>query len=308
MWRIVDIASDHRHLRLEKAALMVCEGKEVLGRIPLDEINGIVLHGHGCTLTTEILSACAQTSIPVTVCDRRHQPISLAWPMVGQYEQSDRIDAQVAATDRLKNRLWRDVVRAKLREQARVLDLKDSSGAAAMKKLLPLVKAGDPDNIEARGARFYWSRLMGDSFIRDPDGTGVNGALNYGYTILRSAMARSVASTGLHPALSLFHIGKRNPFRLVDDLMEPFRPIVDRCVMLDLERFEPPLSAEARQDLAGLIRRGISHDGTERPVHRVMDLLAFSLSEVFLGHRTDLDLPSVIAGEWQGDLLEDPDD
>ena len=144
----------------------------------------------------------------------------------GNFQQAKRFDAQVAASLPLTKRLWAEIVKSKLQQQAAALE---ATGAPAipLSALVKKVRSGDPDNYEAQGARRYWGLLFGDDFRRDQQTGGINSMLNYGYTVLRATTARAVVAAGLHPTLGLHHSNEGNAMRLVDDLMEPFRPVID---------------------------------------------------------------------------------
>ena len=107
-----------------------------------------------------------------------------------------------------------------------------------MRKLISTIKPGDPNNVEARAARYYWQRLLGDDFRRNRELDGLNAHLNYGYTVIRAAMARSVVAAGLLPSYGLHHHNNLNAFCLVDDLMEPYRPLVDQLIFANLDLFK----------------------------------------------------------------------
>ncbi|WP_114086894.1 type II CRISPR-associated endonuclease Cas1 [Thalassospira profundimaris] len=302
MWRVVDISGENRHLRLARNALEVMEGEEKLGRLPLGDINAVIVHAYRATLSTDLAAALARENIPLVLCDNKHMPSSIVWPFTGHFEQADRIATQATATKGLIRRLWRHIIRAKIREQAHTLQGFDPAGAEALFKLMSLVKPGDPDNIEARAARFYWSRLLGEDFIRHPDGGGANGVLNYGYIVLRSAMARAVAAAGLAPALGIFHTSKRNPFRLVDDLMEPFRPLVDRVVYASRKDWGDEVTPEAKKALAAIVNGAIPTAEGLLPVYRVMGQMAASLAAVYAGQRKQLEIPARIRIEKQMEM------
>ena len=146
-------------------------------------------------------------------------------PIEGDFEQSKRIEAQTASSQPTHKRLWAEVVRSKLEQQATALE---AAGAptAPLTALVSKVKSGDPENLEAQGAQCYWRLFFGDSFRRERDSGGLNGLLNYGYTVLDACTALAVIAAGLHPRIGLHH-STDNAMRPVDDVMEPFRPGID---------------------------------------------------------------------------------
>jgi len=227
--RIVEVADDRRHLFVSRGFLVVQdteESRKELGQVPLDDIAAVIANAHGLSYTNNLLVALAERGAPFVLCGPNHNAVGMLLSIDGHFLQAKRLDAQIAASKPTHKRLWAEVVKAKLTQQAAALE---AAGAptAPLSALVNKVRSGDPDNLEAQGARRYWSLLFGDGFRRDQDGDGLNGLLNYGYTVLRAATARSVVAAGLHPTLSLFHRNEGNAMRLVDDVMEPFRPVID---------------------------------------------------------------------------------
>jgi CRISP-associated protein Cas1 len=217
--RIVEVADDKRHLFLSRGFLVVKETdgeRKELGQVPLDDIAAVIGNAHGLSYTNNLLVTLAQRCIPFVLCGANHNTVGMLLPIDGNYQQAKRFDAQIAATKPTHKRLWAEVVRAKLLQQAAALSACGRT-AEPLKRLTRQVKSGDPQNLEAQGAQKYWRLLFGDDFRRDQQGSGVNGLLNYGYTILRSAMARAVVAAGLHPTLGIHHQNEGNPMRLVDD-------------------------------------------------------------------------------------------
>jgi CRISP-associated protein Cas1 len=225
--RVVEIASDGRHLAVERGFLTVAEKGAEVGRLPLDDLAAVVANAHGLTYSNNLLVTLATRGVPVVLCGPNHQPAALVWPVDGHHAQAGRMSDQAGASAPLKKRLWQQIVRAKILEQGAALA---ATGAepGGFRLLARKVRPGDPDNVEAEAARRYWPLLFGPQFRRDTEGGGLNGLLNYGYAILRAATARAVMAAGLHPSLGLMHSNRGNALVLVDDLMEPFRPIA-RC-------------------------------------------------------------------------------
>jgi len=187
--------------------------------------------------------------------------------------------------------LWSRWVHRALTQQAFALEA-IGSPTAPLTALVSKVKSGDPDNIEAQGARRYWGLLFGESFRRDQGGGGdLNGLLNYGYTVLRACMARAVISAGLHPSIGLHHSHDNNAMRLVDDLMEPFRPVVDLKVWELRRRGATLVTAETKRALVHTLYDDMQTDAGATPVMVCAQKLAVSLAQVYLGERDKLDLP-----------------
>ena len=211
-------------------------------------------------------------------------------PIDGHHVQAKRIEAQLAAALPLTKRLWASVVKAKLEQQAAALEATGAT-TAPLTALVNKVRSGDPENIEGQGARRYWNLLFGSEFRRDQDGDGLNALLNYGYTVLRSATARAVVAAGLHPSLGLHHSNDANPMRLVDDLMEPFRPVVDLKVWQLHRAGEAHVTPETKRALVRVLYDDMQSSQGVTPVMVCVQRLATSLAQVYLGERSRLELP-----------------
>ena len=283
MWRILDIAQPNRTLSLSRQAVKVSADGAEIARVPIRDVQALLVHGHGTMLTLNLADALAQAGAPVVLCGANHAATSVLLPVAGNFEHAGRMRAQAEAPLPLRKRLWADLVREKVRAQAEALDEGGGPDAARLRKLMQAVRSGDPDNIEAQAARLYWPRLMGPDFRRDREAGGTNAALNYGYAVLRAATSRAVVAAGLSPALGLHHRSRLNPFQLVDDAMEPFRPLVDRTVADAPEDFAGSLSPEAKARLAAVVTLHLATEEGTIPVTRAMDRLCASLCDVFLG-------------------------
>ena len=211
-------------------------------------------------------------------------------PIEGNFEQAKRIEMQIAASQPTHKRLWAHVVRSKLEQQGAALE---ATGAPSvpLTALAAKVKSGDPDNLEAQGARRYWTLLFGSEFRRDQNGGGINGLLNYGYTVLRATTARAVIAAGLHPSIGLHHSNDSNAMRLVDDLMEPFRPTIDLKVWQLHRNGEKEVSPETKRALVRTLYDDMQTASGATPVMVCVQKLCTSLAQVYLGERDKLELP-----------------
>jgi len=291
--RIVEVAEDRRHLSASRGFMVIqdTEGeRKELGRVPLDDIAAVIANSHGLSYTNNLLVALAERGAPFVVCAANHNPMGMLWPIDGNFQQAKRFDAQIAATRPTHKRLWAEVVRCKLQQQAAALE---ATGVAflPLKVLVNKVRSGDPDNLEAQGARRYWGLLFGNDFRRDQSGSGLNSLLNYGYTVLRAASARAIIAAGLHPTLGLHHTNEGNPMRLVDDLMEPFRPIIDLRVWYLQRAGDTNITPATKRSLVHVLFNDMQTNTGCTPVMVCMQRLAVSLAQVYLGERDNLDLP-----------------
>jgi len=291
--RIVEVADDRRHLFMHRGFMVVqdSEGeRKELGQVPLDDIAAVIANAHGLSYTNNLLVALSERGAPFVLCAANHNAVGMLLPIDGNFEQAKRIEAQIAASLPTHKRLWATVVRSKLEQQAAALE---ATGAptAPLTALIGKVKSGDPENLEAQGAQRYWRLLFGDAFRRDQDGGGINGLLNYGYTVLRACTARSVIAAGLHPSIGLHHSNDNNAMRLVDDVMEPFRPVIDLKVWHLRRNGEDQVTPDTKRALVRTLYDDMQTDAGATPVMVCTQKLATSLAQVYLGERDKLDLP-----------------
>lgn len=291
--RIVEIADDRRHLFVHRGFLVVRDTdgeRKELGQVPLDDIAAVIANAHGLTYTNNLLVALAERGAPFVLCGPNHNAVGMLFSLDGHHVQAKRIEAQIEATQPTHKRLWAAIVKAKLEQQAAALEAAGAS-TIPLQSLVNKVRSGDPENIEGQGARRYWTLLFGADFRRDQSGDGLNALLNYGYTVLRSAMARAVVAAGLHPSLGLHHSNDANAMRLVDDLMEPFRPVVDLKVWQLSQAGESVVTPEAKRALVRVLYDDMQTSQGVTPVMVCMQRLATSLAQIYLGERPKLDLP-----------------
>jgi CRISP-associated protein Cas1 len=289
--RVVDVTEHGRRVSLDRGFLVVADLDRELGRVPLDDIGSVMLSAYGTSCTTPLAVALAERGVPVAVCGQNHLPVAWMLPIVGHHAQTRIFAAQVDAKKPMNKRLWKYIVQAKIGAQA------DAIGATgqerwALDRLVPLVQSGDSANVEGRAAAIYWPTLFGPGFRRDREAPGVNAVLNYGYTVLRSAAARAIVSCGLHPSLSIQH--RRDPMALADDLMEPFRPIVDCRVHTLACEGRAHVTREVRADLVELLGGDVDRG-----------LLQFvrSIADAYVGGRC----PTWRRGHVAADLLRPAD-
>jgi CRISP-associated protein Cas1 len=290
MDRIVDIATDKRHLSRYRGFLIVSEDHTELGRVPLDDILAVVVHANGVTYSNSLLAELARRGALLIVCGANHAPLAIVTPIEGHHAQAGRIQAQWNAKQPLSKQLWKTLVIAKIKMQAAALNA-FGQNAQRLNHLTSRVKSGDPENIEAQAARHYWPLLMGSNFRRDRQAAGVNGLLNYGYTVLRASVARAIVASGLHPSIGLHHRNKLNAFALADDLMEPFRPLVDCAVLGLMKRGINEVAPEAKSVLAGLIALDLDLGKSRSPMTTALNSLCFSLAQSFESGKSGLILP-----------------
>jgi CRISP-associated protein Cas1 len=288
--RVVEIATDGRHLSIHRGFLVVAESGAEVGRVPMDDVAAVVANAHGLTYTNNALIELSSRGVPVVLCGPNHMPAAIIWPVDAHHVQTGRMNDQIAASLPLKKRLWAQLVRAKILAQGATLAAVGApSGGFYL--LSRKVRSGDPDNVEAEAARRYWPLLFGKGFHRDTDADGINAMLNYGYAVLRAGVARAVMAAGLHPGFGLMHSNRSNPMVLIDDLMEPFRPTVDREVVRLAGRGIASVDRDSKAELARIMVVDLPTDLGMSPLMTCAERLAQSLAKVYARGAESLDLP-----------------
>ncbi|MGD9123625.1 MAG: type II CRISPR-associated endonuclease Cas1 [Desulfarculaceae bacterium] len=286
----VEIAGDNRHLCKERGFLAVYAKNERLGRLPLDDLGVLLVAGHGITYSNDLVVALAERCVPMFLCNRRMLPVGLFWSLQGHHLSSRRVQAQASLKPALRKRMWQQIVKTKIKLQAQVVELRGGEPRHLL-NYSKRVGSGDPQNMEGAAARCYWGQAFGPDFRRRRDKSGINSLLNYAYTIVRAATARAVMLAGLHPAFSIFHRNARNPMPLVDDLMEPYRPLADLTVLGLVQNGVAELDKNAKESLCGIPSLDIEQGSEVRIVAESLKSCASSLAEVCLGNKRTLALP-----------------
>jgi len=294
--RIVEISENGRFLSCRDGFLLVSEKGSEIGRVPLDDVLGVVATASGITFSRTLVDALASRGASFVLCGSNFAPTAWLLPVVGHHGQGERLRAQATLSVPSRKRAWQALVRAKLRWQATALAAVGAPDAPLL-SLVSRVKSGDSSNTEAQGARRYWKLLFGDDFQRDVGEPGINSFLNYGYAVLRASAARAVAGAGLHPGLGVFHSSHKNPMPLADDLMEPFRPIIDATVKIGFSDVGDDLTPELKRRLVRTLFLDIDTERGTTPLVTCMQRLASSLAELCLGTRTELDIPPAPKGD-----------
>ena len=261
--------------------------------MPLPEIAALVVAHPRVTFTQSVVSGLAEAGGILVTCDARFIPAAMLLPLQAHFIQTERLAQQVEASKPTCKRLWQQIVRAKITAQGRTLKALHGDDAG-LPALLRRVRSGDPANVEAQASRRYWRALFADDkFRRNPDSDDQNRHLNYGYAVLRAVVARALCAAGLHPSIGLHHHNRYNPFCLADDLMEPWRPVVDGVVARWVREHgtKAPLDRDAKSALIETITGRYRVGGEARTLFDVLSRTAASLVAVFAGGRRDLVLP-----------------
>ncbi|MGB9665543.1 MAG: type II CRISPR-associated endonuclease Cas1 [Ignavibacteria bacterium] len=262
--------------------------------IPIEDIGFLILDNFQITITQSLLTSLLENNCAIITCNNKHMPKGMFLNLEHNIEQSHHFQEQINASEPLKKQLWQQTIKAKILNQALVLD-KYKKPSDNLKKWSREVKSGDTSNLEARASLYYWKKLFPEdlNFIRDREGEPPNNLLNYGYTILRAAVARGLVASGLLPTLGIHHHSKYNAFCLADDIMEPYRPFVDDIVATIVYNREDftELSTSIKQKLLQIPAIDVKIENQTRPLMIAIQRTTSSLAKCFGGETKKIIYP-----------------
>lgn len=282
--------SNPAHLFLRNKQLVIRQDREIT--VPLEDITSILVESRAVTMTSAVLQAMTNNKITVYLCDEKHMPATISLPLNQNGRQLKLLYEQSSMKISTKNRIWQAIVAKKIENQAKCLSILGRKEAETLFALSDSVRLGDKGNLEAQAAAIYFRALFGEDFSRGLD-TKTNSALNYGYAIIRGAVARCVVCHGLEPCLGVFHHNELNRFNLVDDLMEPFRPLVDLFVATFVDDSEEVLSSKCKHQLFNLTNYVVLCREKRYRTISAIDLMVQSYVRIVLDGRSELDLPDL---------------
>ena len=277
-------------LRNEQMIIHTKEAPEMQKSVPIEDIGVVVLEHQQTTVTLPLLNALSDNNVAVVFCGNDRMPNAMLMNLDSNKTQGESYRAQAEASEPLKKGLWKQIVEAKIRNQAALLRKVGKDGDK-LKPYYMNVKSGDTDNREGIAAKIYWTELFGRDFIRAREGAAPNNLLNYGYTILRAAVARSLMGSGLLPAFGIFHRNRYNAFPLADDLMEPYRPYVDELVYNLHAAGKSQLTKEVKGELLRILFADTRFDKVLRPLDVGLTFTSASLAKCFAGTQKKLLYP-----------------
>jgi len=286
MKRTIEVSTRGTRLSLADSRLVVQREGMVLGNIPFEDIGVLVLDSTGIELSSGALRALADAGCALLSCDDRHHPNGMFLPLVANTLHAERLRFQVLASDPLKRNLWTKIIASKIRNQSALLAC--TGTRKRLTRLAQDIKSGDKGNSEAQASRFYWPKvfdgMIEDSpvpFLRRRAGAPPNDLLNYGYAVLRAATARALCATGLHPGLGIHHQNRYSGYCLADDLMEPFRPWVDKRVQDLLKDGIGELSKEGKKSVLEVLIDECKVSDSMGPLLSALEKSASSLARCF---------------------------
>ena len=266
------IISNPASLNLKNNNLIISNDDEF--QIPIEDISVLVIEGISVKLTNRLLSKLSENNVATIICDEKHLPSATVLPLNTHHRSFKVLKQQLNQSLAYRKRVWQSIIKQKLLNQGKCLEIVSIEGVEFLYKLANSVESGDKGNKESIGARYYFRCLFGENFTRD-DVNGINSALNYGYTIMRSAVARALVMYGFNTALGVNHCNELNSFNLADDFMEPLRAIVDLWAYTNIE-YDDLLTKENRISLVDLVNYECIIDGQNHSVLNAIDKMISS--------------------------------
>lgn len=290
--RILDLSESPAYLRIRNRQLVIERKDADDVSVPISEVAAVIAAHPQASCSQPVLAELMAAGGAFIVCDDALLPIGLMLPIQANELQTQRIIAQAAAPLPLKKKLWRQIIRRKISAQADLLrDLRGND--RGLSHIAAEVRSGDTTNREAVASRRYWTALFDDpDFRRDRQREDQNRLLNYGYAVLRAVMGRAICAAGLHPSLGVHHHNRENSFCLADDLMEPYRPLIDAAVVEHLAcGLGSELTRTSKQALLECILARYLADGEARTLFEICSRTAASLARAYLKECDKLEYP-----------------
>jgi len=295
---LIDISEASGYLHTKNRQLIIqFKDESPPASVPIEDITALVISSPDTIYSHQLLSALSESGVCLIVCGRNRLPNGILLPIQGHSTQTERLKAQAEAKLPLKKQLWKSIVQAKITNQAHLLK-KLRGDDFGLLYLSNKVRSGDPDNKEGQAAKIYWSNLFNTfSFTRGRNEPPPNNYLNYGYAVLRAIVARAICTSGLHPSLGIHHHNRYNFFCLADDIMEPFRPIVDEEVvqLVRKNKIELSLNSEHKKQLLQALTKSFVFNGETRTLFDIISRITSNLAQIFLAGKGTFCFPNIIS-------------
>ena len=300
--RIVEISQSKSHLKVRYGQLVIGRDGQEISTIPCEDIGVLLVDHQGVSYTHSVFTELLKCGAAVVLCGQNHHPTGMLLPLDRNSVQTERFRQQINVKEPVKKQLWKQIVHAKIKHQAKLLG-KDNECYKSLMTLRHRVKSGDTSNIEAQASRKFWPAFFGDvdstsspqAFRRDINGRWPNNLLNYGYMVMRAAVARALCSAGLLPALGIHHCNRYNSFCLADDVMEPFRGFVEAKVREICKGgdYNGELDQQLKAKLLEVLYDEVEIAGFKGPLMVGLHRTCASLVRCFAGEQKMIDLPKI---------------
>jgi len=293
-WRSVVIS---RPAKLKRDHYSLAIEQEQTAFVPFEDIAVIVLNHREITLTHPVLSACGEYGISLFATGDTHHPSGVFLPFLQHSRATRWLRLQLGLPKPVAKQACAAIIRQKISNQAACLRMAGRDGADRLVSYTQRVRSGDTDNLEGQAAAFYFVQLFGKDFHRN-QARFTNAALDYGYAVLRGTIARGLVAHGLMPSIGLFHASEQNAFNLADDVIEPFRPLVDLFVRKGMPQPDDELHPEDKVALVGLLNVDVDMLRGKMSVLSAIEHMIESLARVYDGGNVSLlELPTLIGLE-----------
>lgn len=278
--RIIEIATNNQKLSAYRGFLRI-EREGNVSDVPFNHICALIITAHQIVYTQNLLQRLCEEGIPLIILGHNYLPSGMLLSFIGHVRQTEIQYLQIEQKKPLYKKVWQRIIQEKIKNQSRVLQLFEKENP--LTNLHHFVLSGDTDNKEGYAAKLYFKSLFGNNFVRNRDSDGINAFLNYGYAVIRAALARYVVAAGLNPAYGIEHHNKLNPFCLVDDLIEPFRPIVDATVYKLLLNNESltELTSTHKAAFAGLLTKEYATMSGSSPLYMLLQQCVWDLIHIY---------------------------
>lgn len=264
---------------------------------PIEDLGIVLLDNKQITITHGLIEKLLENNTAFITCDSNRMPVGLMLPLCGNTTQSERFNKQISASEPLKKQLWQQTIKTKITNQAAILQKFRQCNIRNMIHWANEVKSGDPDNFEARAAAYYWREIFPNitGFTREREGMPPNNLLNYGYAILRAVIARSLVGSGLLPTFGIHHHNRYNAYCLADDIMEPYRPFVDRIILQIVSSGEDfsELTTSIKRQLLQIPDMDVKIGGKMSPLMIAAGQTTASLYQCFGGSARKIKYPEI---------------
>ena len=271
--------------------------KEAERTISIEDIGVVILDNRRITITSGVMEALLENNCAVITCNQKSMPVGLLLPLCGNTTQNERFRSQLEASLPLRKQLWQQTIKQKILNQEHTLRINTDKETNCMRVWSNDVRSGDPDNLEARAAAYYWKNLFTEhpNFVRNREGIPPNNLLNYGYAILRAIIARALVGSGLLPTLGIHHHNRYNAYCLADDIMEPYRPYVDQLVLDIIHNYTEisDITREIKMQLLSIPILDVVINGKRSPLMIAVQQTTASLAKCFAGESKRISYPEM---------------
>ena len=264
--------------------------------IPLEDINSVLIESTQVNISSYLLQKLAGNGVCTFVCDEKHMPSAVLIPFNSHSRRLKVLESQLNIKKPLEKKIWQDIVRQKIKNQAKVLEVTENGGHEELLALSSHVLSGDSTNMEAVAARKYFINLFGGSFSRSADNL-INASLNYAYAVFRGLIARTLTVYGFEPAIGLFHSNQLNAFNLADDIIEVFRPVADLFVAQNIFDSNDSLTPEVKHGLYNLVNANVISNGEKHSLSYAVERIIKSLSTILEENSGNITLCEVMSLE-----------